>query len=103
MGHIGYGFIMGWFYGKRLYTDKKIFGYIAVLLPWLLHGIYDFSLTQELIDINDNFAFIGVTMALFDIVLIILMIRFFIKAKNQEKYQLPVISIHNDFKEDESK
>ena len=90
MGHVGYGFIMGWFYGKRLYTGKKRYGVIAVLLPWLIHGLYDFSLTPELIELNDNFAILGVSLALLDIVLLILMIRFFIRSKKKERYQQPI-------------
>ena len=90
MGHVGYGFIMGWFYGKRLYTGKKRYGVIAVLLPWLIHGLYDFSLTPELIELNDNLAILGVSLALLDIVLLILMIRFFIRSKKQERYQQPI-------------
>ena len=63
MGHVGYGFIMGWFYGKRLHTGKKRYGAIAILLPWLVHGLYDFSLTPELLEVNDNLAIIGVSLA----------------------------------------
>lgn len=88
MGHIGYGFVMGWFYGKRLHTGKKRYGAIAILLPWLIHGLYDFSLSPELLEVNDNFAIIGVSLALLDVVLLILMLRFFIRAKKQERYTL---------------
>ena len=93
MGHVGYGFIMGWFYGKKLYTGKKFYGVIAFLLPWLLHGIYDFSLTPELIELNDNLIFIAFTMALIDIVLLILMIRFFVRARKHKKlcYDEPLV------------
>ena len=91
MGHIGYGFIMGWLYGKRLYTGKKIFGVLAVLIPFILHGIYDYSLTQELIELNDNIAIVGVSMAFVDIVLVILMIRFFIRTRKKEQYNKPLI------------
>ena len=90
MGHIGYGFVMGWFYGKRLHTGKKRYGAIAILLPWLIHGLYDFSLSPELLEVNDNFAIIGVSLALLDVVLLILMLRFFIRAKKQERYTLPL-------------
>ena len=81
MGHVGYGFIMGWFYGKRLYTGKKKYAVISVLLPWLLHGIYDFSLTPELLEVNENLMFLALFMALLDIVMLILMIRFFVRSK----------------------
>lgn len=86
MGHVGYGFIMGWFYGKRLHTGKKRYGVFALLVPWLIHGLYDFSLTPELMEISDNFAFLGVSLALLDIVLLILMICFFIKARKKDIY-----------------
>ena len=90
MGHIGYGFIMGWFYGKRLHTGKKKYGVIAFLLPWALHGAYDFSLSPELMKVNDNFAVIGVSLALVDIILLILMFRFFIKARKKDIYNQPL-------------
>ena len=93
MGHVGYGFIMGWFYGKRLYTGKKKYAVISVLLPWLLHGIYDFSLTPELLEVNENLMFIALFMALLDIVMLILMIRFFVRSKKQERYIQSVCSI----------
>lgn len=93
MGHVGYGFIMGWFYGKRLHTGKKRYGVFALLVPWLIHGLYDFSLTQELMEISDNFAFLGVSLALMDIVLVILMVRFFVRSKKQERYQRPLSTV----------
>lgn len=96
MGHVGYGFIMGWFYGKSLYTGKKVYAVIAFVLPWLMHGIYDFSLSEQLMKINDNFAFIGVSMALLDLVALVLMFRFFIKARKKEKYNQPLVPIEAD-------
>lgn len=93
MGHVGYGFVMGLFYGKRLYTGKKRYAVIAVLLPWIMHGIYDFSLTPELIDVNQNLMFIAVIMALLEIVMLVLMIRFFIRSKKQDRYLQPVCSL----------
>jgi RsiW-degrading membrane proteinase PrsW (M82 family) len=94
MGHVSYGFIMGYFYGKRLYTGKKQYGIISLLLPWILHGIYDFSLTPELMKLNDNLVFIAIIMVIIDIVTLVLMFRFFIKAKKQDKeyYHQPLLS-----------
>lgn len=93
MGHVSYAFIMGWFYGKKLYTGKKIFGIIAFLLPFMLHGIYDFSLSQELIAINDNLTAIAFTMVALDIVVLVLMFRFFIRSRRKDRYNEPLISI----------
>lgn len=94
MGHVGYAFIMGWFYGKKLYTGKKSCGVAAFLIPWLMHGIYDFSLTPELIELNDNLVVIALTMALIDIAALVLMIRFFVRASKHKKacYDEPLIS-----------
>ncbi len=85
IGHAGYGFLMGLLYAKRMQTGKKIYGFLAVLIPWLIHGLYDFSLSPELIQVNDNFAFLGVSLALLDVVLLILMICYFVKAKKKKK------------------
>lgn len=93
MGHVGYGFVMGWFYGKKLYTGRNIYGVIAFLLPFLLHGLYDFSLSEELIAVNDNLAAIGLSLAALDIVLLILMIRFFIRSRKTERYNTPLITL----------
>lgn len=93
MGHVGYGFIMGWFYGKRLFTGKKRYGVIAFLLPFLIHGLYDFSLSEELIALNDDLAFIGISLAVLDIVLLILLIRFFVRSAKKERYNTPIITI----------
>lgn len=99
-GHLGYGFLMGWFYGKRLYTGKKRYGVLAFMLPFLLHGLYDFSLSPELLELNDNLAIIAVSLAVTDIVLLGLTIRFFIRSPKKEFYNEPLIaleSISGDF------
>ena len=91
MGHVGYGFVMGWFYGKKLYTGKKIYGVIAFVLPFLLHGLYDFSLSEELLEVNEDLAIIGVSLALLDLILLFLMIRFFKRARRKERYNEPLL------------
>lgn len=88
IGHAGYGFLMGLLYAKHMQTGKKLYRFLAVLIPWLIHGLYDFSLSPELIQLNDNFAFLGVSLAVLDIVLLILIIRYFVKAKKAEKAEM---------------
>ncbi len=90
MGHVGYGFLTGWFYSKMLYTGKKRYGVIAFVFPWLLHGLYDFSLSRELLELNDNLAIVAVALALADIVLLVLMFRFFLRARKKDIYNTPV-------------
>lgn len=92
-GHLGYGFLMGWFYGKRLYTGKKRYGVLAFMLPFLLHGLYDFSLSPELLEFNDNLAALAISLALVDVVLLVLTVRFFIRSRKKEYYNEPLISL----------
>ncbi len=91
MGHVGYGFLTGWFYGKRLKTGKGIYGITAFCLPFFIHGLYDFSLSKELLELNDNFAAIGISLAVLSVVLLILMIRFFRVSRKKEHYNVPLV------------
>jgi RsiW-degrading membrane proteinase PrsW (M82 family) len=88
--HGGYGFIMGYFYGKAKYTGKKFNYVIAFLLPYLLHGAYDFTLSEGIIEIYGNVAFVPVTLALIGLITVIIMIVFFAKRSKKEKYSEPL-------------
>ena len=90
LGHAGYGFIMGWFYGKMKKTGKKIYGILSFLIPWFLHGLYDFGLSKELIAVNDNLAIISVSLELVCLICAFLIIRFVIKRKDSVIYIEPL-------------
>lgn len=96
MGHVGYGFMMGWFHGKSLYTGKKRFAVLSFLVPFLLHGLYDFSLSEELLALNDNFAAIGLSLAVVDVVLLVLMIRFFLRSRKKDIYNVPLVNLEEE-------
>ena len=87
ISHAGYGFIMGWFYGKKLKTNKNIYGVLGFVIPWLIHGLFDFGLSPELIKLNDNFAFISIILELVSIVIVFLIIRFVRKKKDVPIYK----------------
>lgn len=89
MGHAGYGFIMGWFYGKMMQTKKKIYGILGFIIPWVIHGLYDFGLSKELISINDNFAFISVTLEFICILYAFFIIRFVRKRRKDNTFIKP--------------
>lgn len=90
IGHAGYGFIMGWFYGKMLKTKKKIYGVLGFVIPWILHGLYDFGLTEELLSINDNYAIISVSLELLCIIFVFIIIHFVRKRRKDKIYINPV-------------
>ena len=87
--HGTFGFIMGYYYGKAVRTGKKGYHVLSFLVPYLYHAVYDFTLSSSLNKI-DWIAIIPVSLAFFSLVLLIIMIRFFIKAKADEKYMAPL-------------
>ena len=72
--HAGYGFLVGYFYGKGSKADKSALKWMGFLLAWLMHGLYDFSLSQEFIALNDNLAIVALLLAVLDIVLVLCLI-----------------------------
>ena len=90
IAHGSYGFLTGYFYGKGLKTGKNRYKVIGFVLTWLLHGLYDFSLSEEFVAINDNLKIVAVALAMIDIVLEVVMIVFFAKARKNELYTEPL-------------
>ena len=84
--HGGYGFITGYFYGKSVYTGNKAYGIFGFCLSWILHGLYDFGLSEELLAVDDDLAFIAITLAAISLVFLVLLVRFFKKRRTDEKY-----------------
>ena len=89
MGHAGYGFIMGWFYGKAKKTGKSSYTWIALIFPILLHGTYDCFLSDYMKELNDNLPIISLVLAIMSIVTIIIAIRFLRKQRSNEVYMAP--------------
>ena len=90
IAHGSYGFLTGYFYGKGLKTGKNRYKVIGFVLTWLLHGLYDFSLSEEFVAINDNLKIVAVALAMIDIVLEVVMIVFFAKARKNGLYTEPL-------------
>ncbi len=87
--HAGYGFVTGYFYGKGMKTGKPAVKWTGFLLSWLMHGMYDFSLSEEFIALNDNLMAVALLLALLEIVLVIRMIVFVKKKRKIEMYTEP--------------
>lgn len=74
--HAGYGFLVGYFYGKGVKNGNPATKWTGFVLAWLMHGLYDFSLSNEFQALNDNLAIIPLALVFVEIVLVILLIRF---------------------------
>ena len=87
MGHVGYGMIMGRLYGKGMKENNKVYKVLAILIPILLHGLYNFSLGEGLPDV---FAFIVVTETFITTVYLIYSIFFIRKKRTDPEFTDPI-------------
>ena len=86
MMHVGFGFVTGYFYGKSRHLGNKAIAVGGFVLAWLMHGLYDFTLAEEVLALSDWIAAIPVTLAAVCVVLLFLIIRFVKKSRNKEPY-----------------
>ena len=89
--HAGYGFVVGYFYGKGFKTGKPNQRWIGFALAWFLHGLYDFSLSEEFVAVNENLMIVGLALAVLDILLVINLIVFVQRAKKREQCTQPLL------------
>lgn len=80
--HVAYGLIIGYFKGKALYTGNKGWNMPAFLIPFFLHGMYDFSIAEEFLEINDNLVFVPFILIFIDL---IVLVRVLLLLKNTKK------------------
>ena len=90
MGHVSYGFVMGHFYGKSLKTGRRAWAVVGFALPFLMHGLYDFCLSEEVAAINSDLGMISLLLAVIDLVLIIVLIVHVRKARRNPTYTDPL-------------
>ncbi|MBQ9007287.1 MAG: PrsW family intramembrane metalloprotease [Atopobiaceae bacterium] len=88
--HGGYGFIMGFFLGMGKKTGDKKWSVLSVVVPWLLHGAYDFGLSDEFFALGENTAFLSVSLAIFALVTLVVLVVFFLRHKNDERFRAPM-------------
>lgn len=98
--HGGYAAIVGYFFAKSIKENKKGYTVLGFLIAFLMHGLYDFSLSEEFLNATDVAALIAVILAVMDVVIIIVLIVFICKHKNDPKYTEPLI--HNPIQTDEA-
>lgn len=89
-GHLGYGFIMGYFTGKWRKTGKKRYMVLGFAIPWLMHGAYDFGLSDEFLALSDSTAILAFSLAVVDFILLITMFVFMSRARKNPTYTDPL-------------
>ena len=90
LGHGGYGFVVGYFYGKGVKSGNNGYKALGIVLIWLMHGLYDFSLDEEFTAYNEDLsAIIAVTLAFMSVVLAVTLIAYFTRARKNGLYMSP--------------
>ena len=94
IGHGGYGMMTGYFLGKVMKSGKRdlLHGLLAIVPAWLIHGLDDFGLSNEVLALGDWTAFISMSLAIFEVIVLIGFILFIRKAINDEKYTAPLLA-----------
>lgn len=88
--HCGYGFIMGYFVAKGMQTGKKRYTIMGIVIPFLLHGTYDCCLSDVIGEINENFVYVSLALALVGILTLIVAILHIRKVRELPEYQKAV-------------
>ena len=91
LGHGGYGYLMGRNYAKGRQTGQKKYYILSYIIPYLLHALYDFTLSDVVLEWNDNLVFIPVNLALFSVILVFFIIRWMKKAQQDETLTAPLV------------
>ncbi len=88
--HEFYGLIMGYYLGKRMHTGNRVWMIPAFGIPFFLHGLYDYSLTPELLAVNDNLVFLPFIAILLSWIIGIRVLLKLIRGKNNPMYTKPL-------------
>lgn len=89
-----YGFILGLFVSDALVSKKTWYEAAGLVLVWMLHGLYDFTLKEEVLALSEAVMYIPVTLALISFVLVFVLLIFVHKAEKKEKYTSLMIHLN---------
>ena len=89
--HAGYGFLEGYFYGKGIKKGKPSLKWVGFVLAWLIHGLYDLSLSDVFEALNDNLVIVPFILVFLNILLVINLIVFVKKGEKKEEYTVPLL------------
>ena len=92
IAHGSYAMIIGYFAGKGMVNGDKWLGAAGFAISWFIHGLYDFTLADKVEEITDWIAVIPVSLAILDVVLIVVFILFIRKARRNPLYTTPIQS-----------
>ena len=91
--HITFGMIMGYYYGKSIARDKPFYKFLAFFVPWLIHGVFDFTL-GEFIEEWCEYLIVGPFVSLLaDRIYLIVIVVFIIKSRKNNVNVQPIFGL----------
>ena len=91
--HAAFGMTVGMGLATGLAKKKKIYTCAGFILAVFLHGMYDFSLSEEFLALNDNLVFVPFIVILILLVIMVRILLMIHKQKNNEAYTKPLKEI----------
>ena len=88
--HCAYGMLIGYYMGKAKKSGRKLDVLPGILIAVFLHGMYDFSLADELTEISDIFIFLPFLMAAIGLVVLVRMILLIRRKRNDPEFTTPL-------------
>ena len=92
ISHGVYGMLTGLLLGRIMEKGGR-FGLPALAVSWLIHGLYDFGLDETVNALWDGIAFIPVSIAVGEVILLLVFIRFIGKARKDVRYTAPLFPL----------
>ena len=91
LGHPAYGMLMGYLTGKAMYREKKSLRFFAFFLPFVIHVLYDFSLSDEFQALNDNLVFVPFIIVIFELFILFRMLFLIRKERRGTVFTTPLM------------
>ena len=101
--HVGYGFIMGYFFGRSLKTDKTSDRVATFALPWFIHGLYDFFTGSYISSVMGTSGIIKAVAGIISAALVVCLILFVNFARKQEIYTDPLLGVMDEIRKKKNK
>lgn len=98
--HFTFGVIMGYYYGRSVETGKRSDRVKGLLIPILIHGLFDFSIDS--LEINDYYIILTLAVMIFTFVLTIMMILKIRKWNKNGTLSEPLYATETELPEGES-
>ena len=96
--HGGYGFLIGYFLVKGIQNNSKAYSFLAIFIPFILHGSYDFFLSSYIKEVNPDLGMISLLLAVISIVIMIWAIIYINKSKKNDDLNKPLNLENTNFK-----